>query len=37
MAAQGLKPVDEIQFLGFLYPCIGQLVSAAPGKSSGLP
>src|SRR5262245_28838195 len=22
MAAQGLKPVGEIQFMGFLYPCI---------------
>jgi len=29
MAAQGLKPVGEIQFLGFLYPCIDQLVNHA--------
>jgi 2-oxoisovalerate dehydrogenase E1 component beta subunit len=25
MAAQGLRPVGEIQFMGFLYPCIDQL------------
>jgi pyruvate dehydrogenase E1 component beta subunit len=29
MAAQGLKPVAEIQFMGFLYPCIDQLVNHA--------
>src|SRR3954453_19127038 len=29
MAAQGLRPVGEIQFMGFLYPCIDQLVTHA--------
>jgi len=29
MAAQGLRPVAEIQFLGFLYPCLDQLVNHA--------
>ena len=29
MAAQGPKPVGEIQFMGFLYPCIDQLVNHA--------
>jgi 2-oxoisovalerate dehydrogenase E1 component beta subunit len=29
MAAQGLKPVAEIQFMGFLYPCIDQLANHA--------
>jgi 2-oxoisovalerate dehydrogenase E1 component beta subunit len=29
MAAEGLKPVGEIQFMGFLYPCIDQLVNHA--------
>ena len=29
IAAQGLKPVGEIQFMGFLYPCIDQLVNHA--------
>src|SRR5215471_3929048 len=29
MAAQGLKPVGEIQFMVFLYPCIDQLVNHA--------
>src|SRR5207245_6246355 len=29
MAAQGLKPVCEIQFMGFIYPCIDQLVNHA--------
>jgi 2-oxoisovalerate dehydrogenase E1 component beta subunit len=29
MAAQGLKPVGEIQFVGFMYPCIDQLVNHA--------
>jgi 2-oxoisovalerate dehydrogenase E1 component beta subunit len=29
MAAQGLKPVGEIQFMGFVYPCIDQLVNRA--------
>jgi 2-oxoisovalerate dehydrogenase E1 component beta subunit len=27
MAAQGLKPVGEIQFMGFIYPCLDQLVN----------
>jgi pyruvate dehydrogenase E1 component beta subunit len=29
MAAQGLKPVGEIQFMGFAYPCLDQLVNHA--------
>src|SRR5437588_12434410 len=29
MAAQGLRPIGEIQFMGFLYPCIDQLVNHA--------
>src|SRR5215472_5903173 len=29
MAAQGLKPVGEIQFMGFIYPCFDQLVNHA--------
>jgi pyruvate dehydrogenase E1 component beta subunit len=29
MAAAGLKPVGEIQFMGFVYPCIDQLVNHA--------
>jgi pyruvate dehydrogenase E1 component beta subunit len=29
MASQGLKPVGEIQFMGFIYPCIDQLVNHA--------
>lgn len=29
MSAQGLKPVGEIQFMGFIYPCIDQLVNHA--------
>ncbi|MGI9333744.1 MAG: alpha-ketoacid dehydrogenase subunit beta [Gammaproteobacteria bacterium] len=29
MAAQGLKPVAEIQFMGFIYPVIDQLVNHA--------
>jgi 2-oxoisovalerate dehydrogenase E1 component beta subunit len=29
MAAEGLRPVGEIQFMGFLYPCIDQLVNHA--------
>jgi pyruvate dehydrogenase E1 component beta subunit len=29
MAAQGLKPVGEIQFMGFMYPCIDQLLNHA--------
>src|SRR5882672_3794801 len=27
MAAQGLRPVAEIQFMGFLYPAIDQIVN----------
>ncbi len=29
MAAQGLRPVAEIQFSGFIYPCIDQIVNHA--------
>jgi len=29
MAAQGLKPVAEIQFMGFIYPTLDQIVSHA--------
>jgi 2-oxoisovalerate dehydrogenase E1 component beta subunit len=29
MSAQGLRPVGEIQFMGFMYPCIDQLVNHA--------
>ena len=29
MAAQGLRPVGEIQFMGFIYPCIDQLANHA--------
>jgi 2-oxoisovalerate dehydrogenase E1 component beta subunit len=29
MAAEGLKPVGEIQFMGFMYPCIDQLANHA--------
>jgi 2-oxoisovalerate dehydrogenase E1 component subunit beta len=29
MAAQGLRPIAEIQFMGFLYPCLDQLVNHA--------
>jgi pyruvate dehydrogenase E1 component beta subunit len=29
MGTQGLKPVGEIQFMGFMYPCIDQLVNHA--------
>src|ERR1700680_1520364 len=29
MATQGVKPVCEIQFMGFMYPCIDQLVNHA--------
>jgi pyruvate dehydrogenase E1 component beta subunit len=31
MAAQGLRPVGEIQFMGFIYPCIDQLGTMHPG------
>ena len=27
MAAQGMKPVAEIQFMGFIYPAIDQIVN----------
>src|SRR6201984_3649890 len=29
MAAQALKPVGEIQFMGFVYPCLDQMVNHA--------
>lgn len=29
MAAQGMRPVAEIQFMGFIYPCIDQIISHA--------
>lgn len=29
MAAQGLKPVAEVQFSGFIYPCIDQILNHA--------
>ncbi|MGH8513981.1 MAG: alpha-ketoacid dehydrogenase subunit beta, partial [Gammaproteobacteria bacterium] len=29
MAAEGLRPVAEIQFMGFLYPAIDQLLNHA--------
>lgn len=29
LASQGLKPVAEIQFSGFLYPCVDQMVNHA--------
>lgn len=29
MAAMGLKPVAEIQFMGFIYPCVDQMVCHA--------
>ncbi|MCA9566180.1 MAG: alpha-ketoacid dehydrogenase subunit beta, partial [Myxococcales bacterium] len=29
MGAAGLRPVGEIQFMGFMYPCIDQLVNHA--------
>jgi pyruvate dehydrogenase E1 component beta subunit len=29
MASEGLKPVCEIQFMGFIYPCIDQLINHA--------
>ena len=29
VAAQGFRPVAEIQFMGFIYPCIDQLVNHA--------
>ncbi len=36
MAAQGLRPVGEIQFMGFLYPCIDQLVNRLSGDLPGI-
>jgi pyruvate dehydrogenase E1 component beta subunit len=29
MAAQGMRPVAEIQFMGFMYPCVDQIVNHA--------
>ena len=29
LAAQGFRPVGEIQFMGFIYPCIDQMVNHA--------
>ena len=29
MAAQGMKPVGEIQFMGFIYPALDQMISHA--------
>ena len=29
MAAQGLKPIPEIQFMGFIYPALDQIISHA--------
>src|SRR3990167_1267766 len=29
MAAQGLKPIAEFQFLGFIYPAMNQIISHA--------
>ncbi len=29
LAAQGMRPVAEIQFMGFIYPCIDQMVNHA--------
>jgi pyruvate dehydrogenase E1 component beta subunit len=29
MAAQGMRPVAEIQFMGFIYPCMDQIVNHA--------
>jgi pyruvate dehydrogenase E1 component beta subunit len=29
MAAQGVRPVAEIQFMGFMYPCVDQIVNHA--------
>ena len=29
MAAQGMKPVAEIQFMGFIYPIVDQMISHA--------
>src|SRR5438132_11443825 len=34
MAAQGLRPVGEIQFMGFIYPCIDQLVTMPPASAT---
>lgn len=29
MAAQGMKPVSEVQFMGFIYPAVDQMISHA--------
>lgn len=29
MATQGMKPVCEIQFMGFIYPCVDQIINHA--------
>src|SRR3974377_1981181 len=37
LAAQGLRPVAEIQFTGFIYPAIDQLVNHASPLRSPAP
>jgi len=37
LAAQGMRPVAEIQFSGFIYPCIDQLTNHASRLRTGLP